>query len=66
MTAPKMPKFVRTIVMPEFLVGEAIDFMRCIPDLQGGDRLILVTKSFFAPRNGSRREGDGGKAHPHP
>lgn len=46
-TAPKTPKSVRTIVMPEFLVGEVIDFMRCIPDLRDDDRLIPVTKSFL-------------------
>lgn len=41
------PKSVRTIVMPEFLVGEFIDFMRCIPDLRDDDRLVLVIKSFL-------------------
>ena len=46
-TAPKTPKSVRSIVMPEFLVGEVIDFMRCIPDLRNDDRLIPVTKSFL-------------------
>ena len=46
-TAPKTPKSARSIVMPEFLVGEVIDFMRCIPDLRNDDRLIPVTKSFL-------------------
>lgn len=46
-TAPKTPKSVRTIVMPEFLAGEVIDFMRCIPDLRDDNRLIPVTKSFL-------------------
>ena len=46
-TAPKTPKSVRTIVMPEFLVGEVIDFMKCIPDLRDFDRLVPATKSFL-------------------
>lgn len=46
-TAPKTPKSVRTIVMPEFLVGEVIDFMKCVPDLRDFDRLIPATKSFL-------------------
>lgn len=35
------PKSVRTIVMPEFLVGEVIDSMRCIPDLRDDDRQVI-------------------------
>ena len=46
-TAPKTPKSVRTIVMPEFLIGEIIDFMKCIPDLRDFDRLVPATKSFL-------------------
>lgn len=46
-TAPKTPKSARTIVMPSFLVDEAIDFMKCIPDLRDSDRLVPVTKSFL-------------------
>ncbi len=46
-TAPKTPKSVRTIVMPEFLIGEVIDFMKYIPDLRDFDRLVLATKSFL-------------------
>lgn len=46
-TAPKTPKSVRTIVMPEFLIGEVIDFMKCIPDLRDTDRLVPATKSFL-------------------
>lgn len=46
-TAPKTPKSVRTIVMPEFLIGEVIDFMKCIPDLRDFDRLVPATKSFL-------------------
>lgn len=46
-TAPKTSKSVRTIVMPEFLVGEVIDFMKCIPDLRDFDRLVPATKSFL-------------------
>lgn len=46
-TAPKTPKSVRTIVMLEFLVGEVIDFMKCIPDLRDFDRLVPATKSFL-------------------
>lgn len=46
-TAPKTPKSVRTIVMPEFLVGEVIDFMKCIPGLRDTYRLVPATKSFL-------------------
>ena len=46
-TAPKTPKSVRTVVMPEFLVGEVIDFMKCLPDLRDADRLVPATKSFL-------------------
>ena len=33
--------------MPEFLFGEVIDFMKCIPDLRDTDRLVPATKSFL-------------------
>lgn len=46
-TAPKTPKSVKTIVMPSFLVDEAIDLMKCIPDLRDFDRLVPATKSFL-------------------
>lgn len=46
-TAPKTPKSVRTIVIPSFLVDEVINFMKCIPDLHGSDRLVPATKSFL-------------------
>ena len=60
-TAPKTPKSVRTIAMPEFLVGEAIDFMRCIPDLRNEDRLIPVTKSFLHHEMDRGAKAAGGK-----
>lgn len=46
-TAPKTPKSVRTIVMPDFLVDEVVDFMKCILDLRDLDRLVPATKSFL-------------------
>lgn len=46
-TAPKTPKSVKTIVMPGFLADEAIDFMKCIPDLRDFDRVVPATKSFL-------------------
>lgn len=46
-TPPKTPKSVRTVVMPDFLMGEIKDYMKCIPDLSNNDRLIPVTKSYL-------------------
>lgn len=53
-TAPKTPKSVRTIVMPEFLIGEVIDFMKCIPDLRDTDPPRHVNEVVSPSRDGSR------------
>lgn len=65
-TAPKTPKSVRTIVMPEFLVGEGHRLHEVLP----GSARLRQTRSgnevVPSPRDGSRIEGCEGQAHPHP
>lgn len=47
-TDPKMPKLVRTIVMPAFLRDEMADFIEMRDDVAPDERLFAVTKHFLA------------------
>ena len=59
LTEPKTPKSKRKVLMPEFLCDELRDYMSMCKDLEPGDRLFPVSKSFLHRKmtSGSKAAG---------
>lgn len=46
-TEPKTPKSKRVISIPSFLSADYADYLKCLYDLEEGDRIFRVTKSYL-------------------
>lgn len=46
-TEPKTPKSKRVVHIPEFLAADLLDYITCLYEIEGDNRMFLVTKSFL-------------------